>query len=138
MSLGFAIGFAIAELKGISDRLWIMLAVLLFSFTLYVFLEFFNSKFGARCCKSTPDRDDDSMTMELDDSLNLIEGMLDGDGLNILKSKTDSKVMSPTEEGGEYTLYAEQVPSEPPVRSATYAEEDLQGKKQQRSNKTIN
>jgi len=36
MSLGFAIGFAIAEVKGIADRLWIMLAVLLFSFTLYV------------------------------------------------------------------------------------------------------
>lgn len=134
MSLGFAIGFAIAEVKGIAGRLWIMLAVLLFSFTLYVILEFFSSKHGARFCKSASDKEDGLITMELDDSLNWTERELNGDDVNTFKSKI--KVMSPTEEGGEYTLYAEQ--NEPPVRSTTHVEKDLQGKKQQRSYKTIN
>ena len=49
MSLGFAIGFAITELKRIDGRIWAMLAVLIFSFALYTLLEFL-LKYGGRYC----------------------------------------------------------------------------------------
>lgn len=39
MSLGFAIGFVTTEVKVLSQRLWIMVAVLVFSFVLYCILE---------------------------------------------------------------------------------------------------
>ena len=52
MSLGFAIGFAITEVKTFSANIWIMIAVLLVSMTCYYLLEIFKSKFGQKmCCK---------------------------------------------------------------------------------------
>ena len=51
MSLGFVIGFALGEIKSIQARIWIFLAILLVSFSLYTALEFFTSKYGAKYCK---------------------------------------------------------------------------------------
>lgn len=39
MSLGFAIGFVITQVKVLSHRLWIMVAVLTVSYSLYCVLE---------------------------------------------------------------------------------------------------
>ncbi len=39
MSLGFAIGFVITQVKILSHRLWIMIAVLVVSYVLYCVLE---------------------------------------------------------------------------------------------------
>ena len=52
MSLGFAIGFAIAEVKTIENRIWLFFAVLVVSFSLYTVLEFFIGKYGAKFCKN--------------------------------------------------------------------------------------
>ncbi len=51
MSLGFAFGFAIAEIKQIDARVITLLCILVFSYVLYVLLELFISRFGDRCCK---------------------------------------------------------------------------------------
>ena len=44
MSLGFAIGFVITEVKVLSHRLWVMLAVLVVAYASYCVLEFLTMK----------------------------------------------------------------------------------------------
>ena len=96
MSLGFAIGFAIAELKNIDDRIWILLAILIFSYILYVLLEFFLSRFGKQCCK----REEEAFVANEDAT----EIMLDGAGGSNTHAHNASKKQSTETENRGFML----------------------------------
>ncbi len=98
MSLGFAFGFGLAQIDQVDYRLITLLCILVSSYVLYVLLEFFISRFGAKCCKHKEE------TMMVDEDLT--EMMLgDGDRDNGTVNK-----MAAMERDG-YTLYEEEQPS---------------------------
>ena len=115
MNLGFSFGFAIAKLRDTSGRLWILLSVLIVSYTLYVLLEFFISKYGEKICqrrKAMMKRDSEMTVSMLEDTL----------------SVKHRGVLSPFKDSFDVQddLYADDW--QPPQRSTTYTAQELPGK----------
>lgn len=92
MSFGYAMGFIIPEIFSEIDHIFLTaLCVLVVTFTLYVLLEFFLSRFGAKCCEK-------EKLMEIDEGLT--ESMLRNRGKGVFSEPA-------AVESDDYALYSD-------------------------------